>query len=638
MSEMDNLQEADGLQENNNEVVENQTPITEEAVQEIENENAEDAEDNENAQRHEIETKDYHSLSMDALVVELEDLVKKHPIQAINNHVNQIKEEFNAKYNELLETKKEEFLAEGGNEIDFRYHSNTKTQFNKAYNEYRNKRTAYYKNIEESLKSNLNKRNAIIEEIKGLINVEENISSTYKHFKELQENWRNAGPIPRDRYNTVWNTYHHHVERFYDFLHLNRDLRDLDFKHNLELKEKIAVRAEELFQEQDVMKAFRELQLLHKTWKEDIGPVAQEHREAIWERFSNATKALHDKRQEHFNELDKRYEANLTIKNDIINKIKEVGSEVVKSHSEWQAKIKEIESLRTNFFNAGKVPLKVNEQTWANFKQAVRDFNKNKNAFYKNLKKDQLENLNKKMALIEIAEANQNNNDFQATTPLMKNIQSDWRKIGHVPKKDSDKIWKRFKAACNAYFDKLHAKRNEANEVELEALKAKEAYIEELKVVKLEGEHHDKLNTIKEHIAHWKSLGRVPRNKQSINEEFNKVVDSLFGQLDLDKSEAEKIKYQNKLAGIEGDNHALENELLFVKRKIDEIRSDINQLENNLAFFSNASEDNPLVKDVYKKIDLQKNNLQNWQQKIQQVKAMFAKEDKAEDTNQDNNE
>lgn len=630
MSETDNLQEADGLQENTPEVVQENESTQDDVVQEIENENAEDAEDHDNAKRHEIEAKDYHAMDMDTLVEEFSSLVTKHPVQAINKHVNQIKEEFNAKYSELIETKKEEFLAEGGNEIDFRYHSNAKTKFNNVYGDFRSKRNAYYKNLEENLKNNLTKRNTIIEEIKSLIGIDENINTTYKHFKELQESWRNAGPIPRDRYNTVWNTYHHHVERFYDFLHLNRDLRDLDFKHNLELKEKMVVRAEELSKEEDVMKAFRELQLLHKTWKEDVGPVGKEHREDVWTRFSNATKILHDRRQEYFNELDKRHEVNLVTKNEIINQIKVIAADTNSNHKAWQEKIKSIEALRTAFFNAGKVPIKVNEQTWANFKQAVRDFNKNKNAFYKNIKKDQLENLNKKLALIEIAEANKDSEDFKTTTQLMKKIQADWRKIGHVPKKDSDKIWKRFKGACNAYFDKLHAKRNEANEVELEALKAKEAYIETLKGITLEGEHQEKLDTIKGHIAHWKTLGKIPRNKLSINDTFNAAIDSLFNQLDIDKSEAEKIKYQNKLGSMEGDNRALENELLFVKRKIDEIKSEINQLENNLAFFSNASADNPMVKDVYKKIDQHKNNLNSWKQKIQQVKSMFASDEKEE--------
>ena len=267
MSETDNLQEAEGTQETTeattNPTVETQ-PQQDEALQAIENENAEDAEDQDNSKRHEIESKDYHAMDMDTLVEEFDALVKNHPVQAISKQFNQLKEEFNAKYSELIDTKKEEFLAEGGNIIDFSYSSNTKNKFNKVYGEYKTLRNAYYNNLEQGFKDNLAKRNKIIEEIKGLLSVEEDINTTYKHFKELQQSWRNAGSIPRDKYNTVWNTYHHHVERFYDFLHLNRDLRDLDFKHNLEEKQKIAARAEELSQHNDVMHAFRELQILHK--------------------------------------------------------------------------------------------------------------------------------------------------------------------------------------------------------------------------------------------------------------------------------------------------------------------------------------------------------------------------------------
>jgi hypothetical protein len=622
MSETDNLQEAEGLQENSplatNEVTHD------DALLEIDNENAEDQEDHDNSKRHEVETKDYHSMDMDALVEEFASLVKNHPVQAISKQFNQLKEEFNNQYSELVDTKKEEFLAEGGNIIDFRYTSNAKNHFNKVYGEYKTLRNAYYKNLEDGLKNNLAKRTEIIEEIKGLLNVEEDINNTYKHFKDLQEKWKTAGAIPRDRYNTVWNTYHHHVERFYDFLHLNRDLRDLDFKHNLEEKQKIVARAEELSQHADVMYAFRELQLLHKAWKEDIGPVGKEHREDIWDKFSAATKIIHNKRQAYYSDIDKIYEANLIVKNELISKIQEISTQKATSHKGWQEKIKEVEALREAFFKAGKVPSKVTEKTWSGFKQAVRDFNKNKNLYYKSLKKDQLENLNKKLALITLAKENNTSDDFAKVTPLMKKIQADWRTIGHVPRKDSDKIWKQFKEACNLYFDRLHAKRDEANAVELEAYSAKETYLSTLTDLKLEGDHNEKINTIKGHIAHWKSLGHVPRNKKKINDTFNKVIDGLFGQLDMDKNEADIIRYNNKISALEGDQRALENELLFVKRKVDEVKSEINQLENNLGFFANAKADNPLVKEVHKKIDLHKRNLESWKQKLQQVKALFA--------------
>ncbi|WP_417370470.1 DUF349 domain-containing protein [Gelidibacter japonicus] len=594
-------------------------------VEEIEESNAEDAEDDSNVERHNLEEKDYHAMSMEQLADEFESLMKNKKIQTIKSHVEEIRTEFNSKFSEILEEKKDDFLSEGGDEIDFFYTSPIKKRFNSIYNDYRNKLNAYYKTLETNLKSNLENRLRIIEDIKGLLNVEENINTTYKHFKDLQEEWRNAGPIPRDKYNNAWNTYHHHVEIFYDFLHLNRDLRDMDFKHNLEQKLKIIERAEELAKDDNSNRAFRELQVLHKMWKEDLGPVDKEHREAIWERFSNATKIIHDKRQAYYADVDKAHEANLQKKEAIIAKIEEVAKDEVSSHQAWQNKIKVIEGLRTEFFNAGKVPIKVNEATWAKFKSAVRSFNKKKNTFYKNLKKDQYTNLQKKLELIKIAEDNKDSDDFETVTPLMKKIQSDWKHIGHVPRKDSDKIWKRFKAACNHYFDKVNAERNAANKDQVDAFEKKTKLLDELKDLKLSGEPEQDLETIKQKTEEWNALGQVPQNKRFIENKFSKTVDGLFNNLKLDKSEVEMIKFENKLEHLSqpDDTRLLDNEHHFIRKKIDEVKGELNQLENNLQFFSNIDESNPLVRDVLKNIENHKENLAMWEEKFKKLKELY---------------
>ncbi len=595
-------------------------------VEAIEKENAEDAEDDENAERHEVESKDYHSMSMEQLAIELEQLIANHKIQNIRTQVDDIKSEFNSKFDALIEEKKEEFISQGGNEIDFYHASPVKKRFNAAYRNYRNGLNAYYKERENNLKANLEKRLKIIEEIKSLVNTEENINTTYNHFKDLQEQWRNAGPIPRDRYNNAWNSYHHHVEIFYDVLHLNRDLRDMDFKHNLEQKTKIIERAEELAKDDNINRSFRELQVLHKLWKEELGPVAREHRDDIWERFSNATKTIHDKRQAYYADLDKAREKNLERKEEIIGKINEVAADITNSHQGWQKKIKEIEALRQDFFNAGRVPQKVNEATWTKFKEAVRSFNRNKNAYYKNLKKEQYDNLEKKKALIQIALDNKDNEDFAATTPLMKKIQSDWKKIGHVPRRDSDKIWKQFKGACNAYFDRLHAERNEANKELMAAYEQKSALLDEVKGLELSGKPADDIKTIKEKITAWKAIGHVPQHKRFIDGKFNKALDVLFGKLDMDKAKLEMIKFENKLEHLSqpNDTRLLDNEQNFIKKRISEIKGEINQLENNMQFFSNVDESNPLVRDVIKNIDKHKKDLSIWKEKLKKVKGMYS--------------
>lgn len=600
---------------------------------EIDASNAEDAEDHENASRHSIPDMDYEGMNLENLVGELQRLVKNEKIQAIKKHVDEIKSAFDQKFQELLDTKKEEFIAGGGNEIDFRYNSVDKRQFNEVYSDYREKRDAYYKSLEQNLQQNLEKRLSLIEGLKGLVNVEEDINETYKNFKDIQKSWKSAGAIPRAHYNNVWKTYHHHMEIFYDFLNLNRELRDLDFKHNLEEKLKIVDRAEQLTKEEDIHKSFQELQTLHKIWKEDLGPVDKEHRESVWERFSAATKIVHEKRQAYFQSLEKGYEVNLEAKLVIISKIKDLSEKEATSHKAIQAQIKEIESLRNDFFNAGKVPQKSNESTWKSFKAAVKAFNQRKNNFYKTLKKEQQENLEAKKALVTLANSLQEEEVTEEITQTFKRIQNEWKEIGHVPRKYSDKLWKSFKGSCNTYFEKVNSSKNASLAAETENLTAKEAVLAQLKAYDLSSDRNKDLTFIKLQISEWKKIGRVPFKKKNINNTFNKVLDALFLKLDIDKQESELMKYGDKLSQLAtSDNeYALAKEKSFIKKKMDECKTEMRQLENNLEFFSNASEDSPIVKDVISKIEKHHNELETWKEKLKKVNILTHQKNKEEE-------
>jgi len=468
---------------------------------------------------------------------------------------------------------------------------------------------------------------AIVEELKELINPNENIKDTLKHFNELRERWKNAGPIPKDKYNHVWNNYHFHVENFYDYLHLDREARDLDFKHNLDLKQKIIARVEELIQETDVNKAFRELQDLHKIWKEDIGPVSREHRDAIWNQFSDLTKQMHDKRELLFEKLRGTEVENLEKKKDIIAKIEELATIKVNAHSQWLAQIEKVEALRTAFFAAGKVPSEVNEETWATFKTAVRNFNSFKNSFYKEIKKDQNENLSKKNALVAKAQELKDSTDFDATTPVMKRIQDDWKKIGHVPRKYSDKVWAEFKAACNHYFDRLKEQKSEDNAEEMEAFDNKKAYLDTLREYQLTGDHKTDLDAIKLHIETWKSFGRVPFPRRHIEGKFNKILDALFDKLSLSKKETDMMRFATRMDQLSenNDTRKLENEKIFLMRKIDEVQNEIFQLENNIQFFTNtknAKKENSIVLEVRKNIAIHKESLDIWKEKLKQLRNL----------------
>ena len=566
---------------------------------------------------------DFETLSLEDLIAEFETLLKSENIHIVRNSINEVKNNFNAKFSVLISEKKEAFLAEGGNAIDFEFISPLKKQFNELSKSFREKHQSFQKNRTQQLNENLEIRLQIIEEIKGLINVEGDINSAYKTFKNLQERWRNTGQIPSTENNNTWNNYRHHVEIFYGFLHLNRDLRDLDFKHNLEQKQKIIISTEELANETDLNRAFRELQALHKIWKEELGPVAKEYKDELWDRFSAATKVINDKRQDYYNQLEEKFEENLKIKNEIIAQINAVSEKKIDSHKDWQGNIKEIETLREAFFKTGKVPSKVNEKTWSAFKDAVRTFNKNKNNYYKSLKKDQSENYKKKLELVEIAEQNKDSEDLETTLVLMKNIQNTWKTIGHIPRKDRDKLWKRFRGACNSFYDRYHEQKSNGTEKEIAALEQKNNLLDSLKAFELSDDKDKNLEALNEFSSQWKKLGHVVQSKRFIDGKFFKTLDGFYSKLGLDKEAMDDLKYTLKLETLAQDQRLFSNEVTFIRKKMDEIKSEINQLENNLQFFSNVKDDNPLVKEVHKNIDKHKADLQTWNVKYSKIKKMI---------------
>ena len=593
------------------------TEKTDEAVDEIEKSVAEEAE-NDTSKEDEKSTVDYGTLSLDELVAELKKLISNNPVQKVKSQVEGIKSAFNIKFGALLAEKKAAFLESGGNSIDFQFSSPIKSEYNTLLSDYKKQRDAYYNNLDKQLSENLEKRLSVIEQLKSLI---ENAEPTtmYKEFRQLQDSWRAIGPVSKNRYNDTWKTYHHHVERFYDLLHLSNDFRDLDFKHNLEEKLKIIKKAEALSEEEDVNIAFKELQNLHKIWKEDIGPVSREMREDVWQKFSNATKKIHDRRHDYFREMRSKYQDVINEKLEIVAKINAYDTSKNKSHSDWQKSIKEIEALRQEYFNAGKLPYNKSEQVWQQFKGATKKFNSSKNKFYKQEKSGQQENLKKKIALIEIAESLKDSDDWETTTNTMKKIQSDWKKIGHVPRKFSDDIWKRFKGACNHYFDRFHQQKNALNKEQQAVVDAKKAFLDEIKELKKPTK-----DKVLEAINSWRDLGSLPRNARHLDGKFNKQIDKLLEVLSLDKQEVAMLKFTNVVDGYAADNDVrkLDSEQFFVRKKIDEVVKEIQQLENNLSFFSNATDDNPLVLNVKNRVEEFKKDLAVWKEKLSYIKKI----------------
>ena len=479
----------------------------------------------------EVEAIAYDSLTLEELTVALENLIHTQKIQHIKSSVEAIKSAFNLKFGALLAEKKSVFLVEGGNTIDFQYSSPIKSKYNKLLSDYKKQKEIYYSNLEKQLKDNLEKRVQVIEDLKVLIeNADTN--TMYKHFRDLQNSWRSIGPVPKTKYNDTWKIYHHHVERFYDLLHLSNDFRDLDFKNNLEEKLKLIEKAEFLAEMQDVNAAFKELQGLHKTWKEDIGPVAREMRDNVWDKFSAATKIIHDKRHDHFKSMKSQYDAIIETKMLVIDEILSFDSSKNKTHNDWQKSIKDIDALRTKYFDAGKLPYSKSESIWKKFKEATKQFNREKNKFYKQEKNSQQKNLQAKLDLIKLAESIKDSEDWETTTNTFKKIQSDWKKIGHVPRKFSDDIWNKFKTSCNYYFDRYHNQKNALSDEQKEIIAQKIAFVEALKV-----EDYTTKDSLTILMDSWNQFGSTPRESKAVDLQFNRFIDSLLSKLSLDKNE-----------------------------------------------------------------------------------------------------
>ena len=583
-----------------------------EAIDEIEKSVAESSENEDDESDDEVEEIDYDSFTLEELVADLKKVLKNNPAHKVKNQVERIKSSFNKKFGALLAKRKAEFLEAGGNSIDFQFSSPIKSEYNSLLSEYKKNRDAHYADLEKRLNENLEKRLLVIERLKTLID-EAEPNTMYTVFKEIQDSWRQIGPVPKSHYNDTWKIYHFHVERFYDLLHMSKDFRDLDFKNNLEEKLKIIEEAEALANEKDVNIAAKKLQDLHKAWKEDVGPVAREMREEVWKRFSNATKQVHDKRHEYYKEMRSKFQEIIDKKLAIVEAINNYDFSKNDTHNDWQKSIKEIEAFRKQYFDAGKLPYSKSEEVWQKFKAATKRFNAAKNSFYKDEKSGQQDNLKKKIALIEIAESLKESTDWEETTNTLKRIQADWKKIGHVPRKFSEDIWKRFKAACNHYFDRYHQQKNAVSKEQQSVIDAKKEFLDKFKDTKKPSKE-----IVTKAINDWSALGILPRNARHLEGKFNKLVDKMLSDLSVDKSEFAMLKFTNNVDALAEENavRKLDSEQLFVRKKIDEIVREIQQLENNLGFFTNADSKNPLVANVRNKIDDFKKDLDLWKEKL----------------------
>ncbi len=562
----------------------------------------------------EEETYDY--LNLEQLLHTLDKKVSSGKAPHHKREIEALSKQIEPKLSQIFEKKKEDFINAGGELKDFDAKIPEKTTYNELIRRYKSEKAKHYQDLEKSFQNNLVLRKNLIEELKGLVGIDQPISETYKQFKDLQSRWRESGHVPRAEANNIWKTYHHHVGIFYDFLHLNREFRELDYKYNYEEKLKIIKEVEALGKMDNIQKAFRNLQELHKRWKDELGPIAKEHGETLWDRFSEATKVIHEKRQFFQKNQTEIFQANYEKKKMIIAQMLELAETDIKTHNEMQKLIQDMESLRTSFFECGHVSRSKNAEVWAMFKDVMRSFSRKRNSFYKSLKKDYSENFKQRIELVKQAEAFLQTEDFAATTPKVIALQRKWKEMGPVSRKQNDKAWKLFRKACNDFFALLDDRKNKLSEGEQQAYEEKNKLLK-----KLQSEDFDRAS-IDQLVEEWIGLGSVGQKRTKINSEFVAGIENALKQLGEDKESIAGYKYQLKLKLMGDRTNLIQKERSQIKQRLDKAKQEYIQLETNMQFFSTSSAENPLVNKVMKDLEKQKQIIDALQKKLNAFKRL----------------
>ena len=554
------------------------------------------------------------------LVELLEETVQDPDVVKIKNKVTAIKVQFLKLNKEDKERELEQYISDGG-DADNYVHSDDplEVRFKEAFNLFKNNKAKYNEKQELIKAENLVKKNAILEELKQLIDSEETLKKTYDDFKELQERWKEIGQVPAANITDLWNNYHYLVERFFDKVRIDRDLRDLDMKKNLEAKIELCEKAEELLLEKSLTKSFRLLQKYHDNWKE-IGPVPQDKKDEIWERFKSATDKINQVRRDHYAKIQSEQTANYEAKLALCEKAEEYVNEPIESINAWQKKSAELSELFKVWRTIGPAQKKQNEIIWNRFKAAMDQFFDTKKEFFGKMKEQQFENYALKVQLCVDAEALQDSSDWRRATEQLKKLQEEWKKIGPVPRRHSDKIWKRFRTACDHFFSRKSEHFTNIKGEEDQNLAAKKEIIEQLKAYEIKKDRNENMEAIKAFQRRWMEIGHVPiRQKDTINSEYRKAVDAIFEQMKNNQNEISTNEYRELMGGLKDDPEAqnkIRRERNLLSGKIQRLKEEISVLENNIGFFSNSKQSELMRAEYEKKINKAKNDLKVLEAKL----------------------
>lgn len=547
-------------------------------------------------------------------------LLESKPAQHMRKDVEAIKIAFYKAHKAETAAHRASFIEAGGNPDEYKpLTDDGENRLKELIASYREKRDAYLRELDSSLEKNLKEKRRIIEELKELTAGSETMGNTFNAFRELQRRWRESGPVPKNDSKDIWETYHLHVENFYNYIKINKELRDLDLKKNYETKLALCEEAESLLvNESSVINAFHKLQKLHEQWRE-CGPVAAEYKEVLWERFKEASTKINKAHQEHFDAIKEEQERNLSLKNELCTKAEELAAMPRSSRSEWDKASEELIEIQKVWKTIGFAPKRDNTRIYERFRAACDRFFEGKRDFFLQVKDQMENNLQAKIALCIAAEALSESDDWKKSTDELIALQKEWKEIGAVSRKQSDAVWKRFRAACDRFFARKSEHYAGLESKYTENLNAKKALIEEIRAYTPE-EGASVLDALKDFQRRWGEIGFVPvKEKDALYAEYRELIDARFAEMRGGERERKMERFKARIK--EGDGRHVRTERDRLHARIRQIENDITLLENNIGFFAKSKNAEAMVEEVRRKIDRSKEEIRTLMEKIRIIDA-----------------
>ncbi|MFI3333028.1 MAG: DUF349 domain-containing protein [Rikenellaceae bacterium] len=565
----------------------------------------------------------FDSKSKSELVDIFAELLQNESVQSLRKSVEAIKIAFYKLHRAESETLRRAFVEAGGKEEEFEAPADSaELRLKELFKLYRKERDEYIASLESEKEENLKRKLEVIEELKELINSDETINHTFIRFRELQQRWKDIGLVPLQNVKDLWETYNLHIENFYNFIKINKELRDLDLKKNLAIKTELCEEAEALLcTESSIVEAFRKLQKLHEQWHE-TGPVANEFKEALWERFRSASSRINKLHQEHFEGLKSEQSANLELKTKLCEQAEELLTEMLSARKDWNKASDKLLELQKVWKSIGFAPKRDNNRIYERFRTACDKFFEAKREFYSLAKTEMDHNLELKTELCEAAESLKLSEDWKVATESILELQTKWKSIGAVPRRYSDQIWKRFRAACDIFFERKSQHFAGRDNEQESALAAKRALLDEMRQVDIK---EGGFEAIKSFQRRWSEIGFVPiKQKDAIQKEYKEVVDVMFTTLRGSERDRSMNRFKEKVSSMKSSgDRRIKSEREKLYNKVRQLESDIALLENNIGFFGNSKGAESLIADVKAKIDRAK---QEMQQTIDKVKLIDQQE------------